>query len=58
MNILIQERHNHSQNCIKVEVSRRTQEIEVHLANEGSGFAIFSTDLEVFSEVMLVMSLE
>ena len=25
MNILIRERHNHSENCIKVKVSRRTQ---------------------------------
>ena len=45
MNILIQERHNHSENCIKVEVSRRTQKVEIYLANEGSGLAFFSTDL-------------
>ena len=45
MNILIQERHNHSGNCIKVKVSRRTQKVEVYLANEGSGLAFFSTDL-------------
>ena len=31
MNILIQERHNHSENCIKVKVSRRTQKVEIHL---------------------------
>ena len=45
MNILIQERHNHSENCIKVKVSRRTQKVEIYLANEGFCFAFFSTDL-------------
>ena len=32
MNSLIQEIHNHNESCITV--SRRTQEFEVHLANE------------------------
>ena len=45
MNILIQERHNHSEDCIKVKVSRRTQKVEIYLANEGSGLAFFRTDL-------------
>ena len=45
LTILIQERHNHIENCIKVEVSRRTQKVENYLANEGSGLAFFSTDL-------------
>ena len=45
MNILIQERQNHSENCIKVKVSRRTQKVEIYLANEGSGLAFSSTDL-------------
>ena len=45
MNILIQERHNHSENCIKDEVSRKTQKVEVYLENEASGRAFFSTDL-------------
>ena len=45
MNILIQEGHNHSQNCIKIKVSRRTQKVEIYLANEESGLAFFSTDL-------------
>ena len=45
MNILFHERHNHSENCIKVKVSRRTQKVEIYLANEGSGLAFFSTDL-------------
>ena len=29
MNSLIQERHNHNENCIKVKVSRRTQKVEI-----------------------------
>ena len=45
MNILIQERHNQSENCIKVKVSRKTQKVENYLANETSGLAFFSTDL-------------
>ena len=45
MNILIQERQNHSENCIKVKMSRRTQKVEIYLANEGSGLAFFSTGL-------------
>ena len=45
MNILIQERHNHSGICIKVKVSRKTQKIEIYLANEASCLAFFSTDL-------------
>ena len=46
MNILIQERHNHSENCIKLKLSRRTQKIEIYLANETSGLVLFSSDLE------------
>ena len=45
MNLLIQKRHNHSENCIKVKVSRRTQKVDIYLANEASGLAFFSTDL-------------
>ena len=45
MNILIQERHNHSEKCIKVKVSRRTQKVEIYLAKEGSGLSFFNTDL-------------
>ena len=45
MNILVQERHNHSENCIKVKVSRRTQKVEINLAKEESGLAFFSTDM-------------
>ena len=42
MKIVIKERNNHSKNCIKVKVSRRTQKVEIYLANEGSGLAFFS----------------
>ena len=45
MNILIQERHNHNENCIKAKVSRKTQKVEIYLANEASGLAFFSTHL-------------
>ena len=45
MNILIQERHNHSENCIKVKVCRKTQKLDICLANEASGLAFFGTDL-------------
>ena len=45
MNILIQERRNHSENCITAKVSRKTQKVEIYLANEASGLAFFSTDL-------------
>ena len=34
MNTLIQERHNHNENCITVKVSQRTQKSEINLANE------------------------
>ena len=45
MNTLIQERHNHSKNCITVKVYRRTQKVENYLANDCSGLAFFGTDL-------------
>ena len=45
MNTLIQERHNHSETCVTVKVSPRTQKVEIYLANEGSGLAFFSTNL-------------
>ena len=45
MNTLIQERHNNSENCITVKVSRRTQKNEIYFANERSGLPFFSTDL-------------
>ena len=45
MNTLIQERHNHDENRITVKLSRKTQRVEIYLANERSGLAIFITDL-------------
>ena len=45
MNILIEERHNHSENSFEFKESRRTQKVEIYLANEGSRLAFFSTDL-------------
>ena len=45
LNTLIQERHNHSENCITVKLSRKTQTVDIYLANERSGLAFFSTDL-------------
>ena len=49
MNTLIQERHNHSEICVTVKVSRRTQKVEIYLANEGSVLVFFGTDLEHIS---------
>ena len=45
LNTLVQERHTHSENCIKVKMSRRTHKVEIYLANEGYGLARLSTDL-------------
>ena len=45
MNALVQRIHNHSENCVTVEVSRRTQNVEIYIVNEGSSLAFFSTDL-------------
>ena len=39
MNSLIQQGHNHSENCITDKVSRKTQKNEIYLANGGSGLA-------------------
>ena len=45
MNTLIQERHNYSESCITVKVSRRTQKVWIYLASEEDGLAFFSTEL-------------
>ena len=45
MNTLIQERHNQTETFIAVNVSRSVQKNEKHLAKEGSGLAVFRTDL-------------
>ena len=44
MNTLIQDRNNHRDTCITIKVSRVTQKVKVHLPNEESILAIFSTD--------------
>ena len=46
MNTLIQERNNHNETCITVMVSRRRQKVVTVLANDTSGFAFCSTDLD------------
>ena len=46
MNTLIQERHNHSENCITIKVPRSMQKIKDYLANKKSGLAFSITDLE------------
>ena len=45
MNTLTHERHNQNEKCIPVRVSRRTQKVDIYLANEGSCLAFFSTDV-------------
>ena len=45
MNTLIQERNNHRDTCITIEVSSVTQKVKVYLTNEESSLAIFITDL-------------
>ena len=45
MNTLIQEKNNHNETCITVEVSRRSQKVVIILANDTSGLAFCSTDL-------------
>ena len=58
MNTLIQERHNHSENCITAKVSGQNRKVEIYVANERSGLTIFREDLHTFSVVMLAMILE
>ena len=45
MNTLIDEKHNHSENCITVETSQKTRKVDIYPKNEGSGLAFFSLDL-------------
>ena len=45
MNTIIQERNNRRDTCITIKVSKVTQKVKVHLANEESSLAIFSSDL-------------
>ena len=46
MNTLIEERNNHNETCITVKFFRRTQKNVIMLANDTSGLAFCSTDLE------------
>ena len=54
MNTLFHEKHHYSENCITVKVSRTTQtKREFYLANESSGLALFSMDLEkIFGSIV------
>ena len=45
MNTFIQERHNHSESCVTVEMSRRFQIVDFYLVEERSRLAFFFTDL-------------
>ena len=62
MNTIIQERNNHGDTCIIINVSRVTQKVKVYLENEESSLAIFSTDLghifggEVKNDLGILMS--
>ena len=47
MNTLIQERNNHNETCITVKVPRRSQNVVKILANDTSGLAFCSTDLDL-----------
>ena len=44
-NTLIEKRHNHSESCVTVKKSRRTQKVETYLEVEGSGLAFPCTRL-------------
>ena len=58
MNTLIQVKHNHREICITVKVSPRTQKVEIYIAKERSGVAIFSTDLGHILEFSQAMNLK
>ena len=55
---LIQERHNHSENCITVKVSRRTQNLRFTFQMKDLVLHSLARIWDTFSEVMLVMILE
>ena len=48
MNTLVHGKHKHSELCITIKMSGRTQKFEIVFANERSGFAFFSKDLGHF----------
>ena len=58
MNTLIQGRHNHSDNCITVNVSRRTQKVEIYLQMKDLVLHFLVRILVTILEVLLVMKLQ
>ena len=48
MNTLIEEENDHKETCITVKVSRTAQKVIIMLANDTSGLAFCSTDLDHF----------
>ena len=58
MNTLFQERHNHSENCITLKLSRRTQKMRFTLQMKDFVLHSLVRIWDTFSEVMLVMNLE
>ena len=58
MNILIQERHNHSKNCIKFKVLEECKELRFTLQMTNPVLHFLVLILDTFSEVFFVMNLE
>ena len=50
MNTTVELRHNWTESCLAVEVSRTTQKVEIYLANVQSGVAFFNIDIARFWE--------
>ena len=58
MDTLIQERHNHGEDCLSVEVSRRTQNLRLTLQMKDLALNYFVRNWDTFSKVMIVMKLQ
>ena len=58
INTLFQEGHNHSESCITVKVSRRTQEVEIYLAKKNLVPHSLVRTRDTFSLAMLAMNWE
>ena len=58
MNIFLNERQQHSENCITLEVSRRTRTIEIFLQMKDPFLNSLLRTWDTFSEIMLAMNLE
>ena len=58
MNTLVQEKHNHSENFITVEVSRRTQQMRFTLQIRDLVLLFLVQIWDTFSEVLLAMNME